>query len=419
MLALLSCVAFSAAPTDSLFTPEKTFTVIAGVLTWQDKGLASFSNVHRKDEELDSVFAARGVPKAQRTLLLDRAATTAAIRAALESAVQKAGPDSTLVFYYAGHGIQRQGGSIIFASYDVQAATAEKTGLVLSELLPILKRFKGKRLVLLADCCYSGGLGAVAKALPNAVALTSADDSNTSTGNWTFSQSVIDALNGSWLCDRNDDGTISMGELAAEVKDAMKHREAQQYGYTNNGVSEALVVANAKKDAETYAAGSGDYSRRNWVRAPHKGKESIARIVGAQKDDLFLSFYDYSDETRALVPRAKASKLSFQTYPVGTRLDVTWNGVVYEAEVVRVENDFHFITYPGWGHEWDEWVSGARIVGVRGKNAKPRPKAVKVEWGGEWWDAVILSEKGGEACIHYIGYDDSWNECVPPSRLKR
>jgi hypothetical protein len=249
--------------------------------------------------------------------------------------------------------------------------------------------------------------------------LTSADDSNTSTGNWTFSQSLIDALTGNPLGDRDDDGAITFGELAAEVKYAMKHREQQQYGYTNAGVSDALIVAAAKPEPVAYAPGSGELARRSWVRAPQKGKTAVARIVGTKRDELVVSFYDYSDETRAVVAKAKASPVTFKTYPVGSSLDVTWNGVVYEALVVRVDNDFHFITYPGWGHEWDEWVSGARIVGLRGKGAKARPKAVKVEWGGEWWDAVVINEKDAESCIHYIGYDETWDECVPPSRIRR
>ncbi|MCC6807012.1 MAG: caspase family protein [Deltaproteobacteria bacterium] len=432
---LVSLALYAQAPSSggALFDADKTFTVIAGVLEWKDPTLAKFSKVHRKDEELDGVLGKRGVASSRRTLLLDAAATTAAIRAALEKAIAAAGPGATLVFYYAGHGIQRAGGNIIFASYDVSAGEAEKTGLVLKELVPLFvdgakKRFKGKRVILFADCCYSGGLGAVAKSLNaagiDAVALTSADDSNTSTGNWTFSQTLIDALNGRSICDRNDDGKITLQELASEVKDAMKNREQQRFGYTIGGVSEGAIVADAVKETLPYPAGSGEYARRNWVQAPHAGKggrNAVARILATKQsgDDVFVSFYDYSDESKDWVPKARANPVKLETYGIGTRLDVTWNGVVYEAEVVKVEDDFHYVTYPGWGHEWDEWVGGARIVGVRGKDAKPRGKPVKVEWGGTWWDAVLKNEQGGKYCVHYVGYDDSWDECVVASRLRQ
>ncbi len=42
--------------------------------------------------------------------------------------------------------------------------------------------------------------------------LTSAATANTSTGNWTFTQSLLDGLSGSPLIDTNGDGLITLGE---------------------------------------------------------------------------------------------------------------------------------------------------------------------------------------------------------------
>lgn len=84
--------------------------------------------------------------------------------------------------------------------------------------------FRGQRLMLLADSCHSGGLGEVAKALSGArqtVALTSSEASNTSTGNWTFTQTLIDGFSGRALLDRNDDDSLTFGELATEVGEAV------------------------------------------------------------------------------------------------------------------------------------------------------------------------------------------------------
>ena len=44
-------------------------------------------------------------------------------------------------------------------------------------------------------------------------------------------------------------------------------------------------------------------------------------------------------------------------------------------------------------------------------------RKVKVEWQGKWWDGVLESQNGGKYCVHYVGYDDSWNECVPRARV--
>ncbi len=402
----------------SLFEPASTHSVIAGVLEWQDASLARFSNVHRKDLELDQTLQTRGVKN--RTLLLDAEATTAAVTSALEKAIAATPAGGTLVFYYAGHGVMLPGGKIVFASYDISVAQAEGTGLVLANLPKLFERFKGKRVILLADCCYSGGLGAVAKKISasgiEAIALTSADDSNVSTGNWTFSQTVIDALNGRALFDRDANGSITIAELAGEVEDAMKHREEQRCGYTSTAPG-ALVVAASGKDAEAAKKGAPPLARGQWVTGPRTSEQkAVARILANDGNKLLLSFYDYSDESTAWVPRERAAPIEFKTYPVGASLDVLWNGVVYEAKVTKVENDFHFITYPGWGAEWDEWVGAKRIVGLHG--AGKAVKRVSVEWKGQWWPAVLQSQKGGSYCIHYVGYDASWDECVPKARIK-
>lgn len=44
---------------------------------------------------------------------------------------------------------------------------------------------------------------------------------------------------------------------------------------------------------------------------------------------------------------------------------------------------------------------------------------VLAEQCGAWWQAVVVSvEADGRATIHYEGWDDTWNETVPRSRLQ-
>src|SRR5690606_25579175 len=138
----------------------------------------------RKDQELFDRLAALGVPAAQRTLLLDEAASASAIEAALTQAVARAPAGSTLLFYYAGHGLKDDEGRIVFASSEIRVGQLDRTGLHLARLPKLLSGFKGRRVILLADCCYSGGLIAVAAELSRrglqALALTSAEAANLS-----------------------------------------------------------------------------------------------------------------------------------------------------------------------------------------------------------------------------------------------
>src|SRR5687768_8270992 len=99
--------------------PKKTHAVLVGVLEWKN-GLGGFSKVHRKDQELRDLLVKRGVPAENITLLLDKDATLPKIRAAVEKTAKEAGPGSTLIVYYAGHGWATGGGDFGFANYEVQ-----------------------------------------------------------------------------------------------------------------------------------------------------------------------------------------------------------------------------------------------------------------------------------------------------------
>ena len=48
-----------------------------------------------------------------------------------------------------------------------------------------------------------------------------------------------------------------------------------------------------------------------------------------------------------------------------------------------------------------------------------RGEAIKVKWGGDWYDGHIVSVQGtNQYMISYDGYSDGWNEVVGPKRLR-
>lgn len=422
-LALTLLATASPARAEAL-APARTWAVVAGVLEWKDRALAPFSKVHRKDKELYDQLGQMGVPVDQRRLLLDRDAQTDAILDALRDAVRRAPRGSTLIFYFAGHGLRDPDGRIVFASSDVSVDRATKTGLVLDDLVPILAAFKGDRLVLMADCCHSGGLVAVGDALVKAglrvAVLTSAEASNTSTGNWTFTQTVIDGLRGRWIGDLDGDGAVTLGEVAREVADAMKFREQQRSAWSARGVSPGLELARAAEDPERLAPGAGALARRAWVVVPRDGQDEVARVLGVGDGGrLRVAFYDYSDEVDAWAAARDAKPIAFRTWPVGTTLTVDWEGQPYEAKVTAVDGGFMRITYPGWSPVWDEWVTAERVKAGPGLGEGPKPaERVSVEWQGTWYDAVVTGHEGKRTCIHYVGWAASWDECVPAARLR-
>ena len=168
------------------------------------------------------------------------------------------------------------------------------------------EHFEGERVLLLADCCYSGGLSDVALNLSRTglrtASLTSASFTNTSTGWWTFTCSLLDALGGRPLLDLDGDGRISLAEAAHDAGESMAMIEAQNHGYSTSGLRGSFVLC----DVEGEAAGElpEPFELRQYVRLIGRGRRGrTARIVDARDGKLGVEVQRYADrELRWLEP---------------------------------------------------------------------------------------------------------------------
>ncbi len=393
--------------------PKRTHVLIVGVLQFANPNVGQFATRNRKDQELADLFISLGVPRANVTTLLDRNATAAAVFEALKSTVARVGPGDTLVFYYAGHGSRAKDGTTTLLSYD-------DAGLKISALEQELNRLKQGRAVLLADCCYSGSLGELADRLTKtgvkAASVTSAAASNLSTGNWTYTQTLIDVLRGDPLADQDSDGTLTLGELSAEVREAMKFREQQRHGAWLAGLGEAfpLTKARGKRSTSTESFPPGAY-----VLAPQQpAKFRPARVMSVAGAKRTVRFFDYSDSTDVTVEASVLKKLEFRRFDVGKAVEVFWSGKLWPAKIKKREGDFHFITYPGWPAYWDEWVTSSRIVEAADKSTDLTGRAVQIEWRGAWYPGKVLRQRGHRYLVHYDGFGGEWNEWAPASRVR-
>ena len=426
------------------FDPQRTYAVIAGVLQWPAKNdVPGFDTQNRKDQELYDTLAQRGVPREQMILLLDSDATLEGTRKALNSVLERTTPDSTFIFYYAGHG-----GSDVFINYDTQNGLLHH-----SEITKAVKRyFKGQNVLLLADCCQSGGIGVAAKELAGAgfkaASLASADVLTVSTGNWTFTQAILDALNGSVLCDFNNDGVITLRETIADVASEMNYRERQACGYVLAGLPDFWQLARTKGVPMTAGPAPGRFKFREYVRTPHEngprhghivgllggqylelidsqempnGKEpGVGRIVGWINGQYLVEFYGYSEKKLLPFEPAQLSAIEFKTYEPGAIVVVSWRKEPVAAKVVRRQHGLHQISYLGWPDYWDDWVLGDRILGSPAQHPV-RQDIVLVERQGRWSPAEIIKTDPQQHrfFIHYIGEEAAEDQWVPETRLKR
>lgn len=100
----------------------------------------------------------------------------------------------------------------------------------------------------------------------------------------------------------------------------------------------------------------------------------------------------------------------------GDKIEILWKGKYYPGKVLEVKDGKWFISYDGYGKEWNEWIGADRIKGV-GYSVGEK---VNVEWKGKWYPSTII-EAGtdGKYKIHYEGWGKEWDEWVPTGRMKK
>jgi hypothetical protein len=301
--------------------PRSTLAVIVGVLEWKGKDLEPFSKENRRDQALHDRLLAMGVPAGQMKLLLDAQATEAAMTEAIERLAKAAPKDSTFIFYYAGHGYPGSRG-ICLANYDAGVNGTE--GFFVDQLTAPLKRhFRGRRVLLFADCCYSGGLAEAAAELSRqgiaGACLTAASFAESSTGRWTFTCTLLDALLGRPLLDLDGDGYISLDETAGAARETMAHVERQNAHASLHGLNGTFRLAPVDAAAPKPAAPPEPLKLRDFVKVGGPGGKKTARIVDFQDGKVVVEVQRYHDRELRWHP---AEDLAPMTRPPLPKVDL-------------------------------------------------------------------------------------------------
>lgn len=397
-----------------LCEPSDTRLVLTGVLKWQDPNVPSFSDDNRKDQELYDLLASTGIPDSARTILLDNQGTLEKMTNTIRRQMKACTENSTFVFYYAGHG-SKIGNNYYFCNYDM--GNQESSMFNVETLYDLAaKHFKGKRIIFMADCCYSGSLLAVGKKIADlgkeVIVLTSATSSNISTGNWTFTQTLLDDLRGDVFADTDGNGFVSLSETAAEIKQAMKYREYQLNGFASYGMeAEKVLIGKCDGFNTKVPLGLNNINQKQYVYAYSDGKWRTARVMKIASTMFTCQFYNYSVKEDVDLPTGKVREVYFPIYAKDQKVEVVWEGKYYPAKIIAVDDAFMYIHYEGYDASYDEWVMYDRI-----KTGKEIEKSI--QWQGNWYPGLILEKKDTMNFVTYIGDAHTWDEWVGNSRVK-
>lgn len=365
-LVLLSLCATAAPESQPVWQPARTWVFAVGVIQFDDPKLTSWPDKGRVDEKMIAAFRQSGVPEKQTVFLKNQEATKARTMAKLGELLKQTGPGDTLFFYYAGHGGRDYSDpkrAHTFTPYDT--GTKWTVGSVVGL---IAREFRGSCAILTADCCHSGSLGVEIARHTGRIGfatLTSAQATSTSTGNWTFTQCLVDMLNGHPAMDANHDGAITFPEAAAYTDAEMAFAEEQRADHRVAG-----PFPNNLLIAKTQGTMSGRVGERceglegkTWYRAKiiaeGGGKFQVTWPGWDSTHDAWLA----PDRLRPYVPALIAPS---------TAVEIEWNKVWYPGSVMKTELGLHLVHYDRYPHEDDEWVSRKRLRLAGEKSKGPR-----------------------------------------------
>jgi hypothetical protein len=341
--------------------PRQTWVFAVGVLEYQHPEVwrnQTGAKKDRRDDQFVEHFVKAGVPKERVIYLRDREATQQRIRHALADVLNRTQAGDLLVLYYTGHGSRdHKTRTVHFVNYDAKDGP---TAWPVAEIVESVDAgFHGAKALLLADCCYSGGLADEVRRRDRKTSmacLCSSSSHNSSTGNWTFTDALLKGLRGTAAVDLNADGHIEFSEVATYAELDMGFIEQQK-----------AVAARAHGFPESWklAQTSGHFRPRLGERVEVLWKEKWyrAQIIDTGERQFRIHYVNYDNSWDEWVGAERIRPYQPHEIAAGAKIDVFWSQDKqwYPAEVRRSWYGLHLVHYDGYASEWDDWVAPADI----------------------------------------------------------
>lgn len=348
----------NAQPNGSSWDPRHTWVFMVGLVDWKNKdSFDSFPAENRKDTVLLDTFKKRGVPPSQMVYLADSAATTAAVEQRFNDFLKRPATGDWLMVYFEGHGYKSDDTNIPYlATYDADDNTPGWKFRSIPDNID--KLFRGDHAMIMLDDCYSGSMAGAVRAVKRRVSfavLASSMASQESTGNWTYTEALINGFDGASFADLNHDGLVTLREMAANAEADMLFGEEQvsTTAFTG-GFDPDTVIANAKP------AGSPRIGQR--IEAYSDGDWYRGFIIAERGTNVKVHYYGFELEDEEWVT-AKNIRIphSDSPYRVGEKVEVNYKRTWYPAHVLDIKGGSHYVSYDDYDTDENEWVSTKRI----------------------------------------------------------
>lgn len=225
---------------EAVLNPAKTWLYCVGILTYADgRANATFGKRNRRDTQLVSLVREMGVPENHTVYIKDWKGTIQNIKASFPPMLQQTQPGDFLIDYYTGHGGDGSFETCNGGSYEMNWIQNQ-----------IQENFKGSQVLLLGDACESGSLEDIVDHSTGSIGyacISSSSRKECGNGNWTMSQAVLDGLRGEPCVDINNDGYITVDELAAHVHhDILAYENNHSVYKKNANFNGNMIVARTK-----------------------------------------------------------------------------------------------------------------------------------------------------------------------------
>lgn len=360
----------------SVWLPEKTraFVVCLGRFQGEPEGQSSWSISERNDPAFVELLRTRGVPREQLVYLADQAATSEAIQTQLAALLTQSKPEETLLIYVGSHGSYK-------AKTDAHGFSSFDGHLPVETILaPLESAFRGARVLLFSDTCYSGGF--VEKAEQNVKrrsgegfaygAVSSTGPHQVAWSGWRFVDLLMRAFSGNPVVDEDADGAVSLADLANYASRHMAFiAEGRSISLISPGLSPSYALAKAARKSHPRV---GERLEVEWpapaAGSSERGSFYAAEVIEARGEELKVHYTaNLKTESDEWISPQRTRPFRPARYEEGAAVSVKSSSKKwYPARVKARFESLHLCSYDGWSSEYDEWFGPSRI---RAAQAEP------------------------------------------------